>query len=56
MFILEKGTELLRNEPNLLEVDAPITGECSCLDGRVVEWRLIVCMRAKCAETSTDNM
>ncbi|KLO14018.1 serine/threonine protein phosphatase 2B [Schizopora paradoxa] len=25
MFILEKGTELLRNEPNLLEVDAPIT-------------------------------
>ena len=56
MFILEKGTELLRNEPNLLEVDAPITGECSCLDGRVVEWRLIVCMRAKCAETSMDNM
>lgn len=28
LFILEKGTELLRAEPNLLEVDAPITGEC----------------------------
>ena len=27
MFILEKGTKLLRDEPNLLEVDAPITGK-----------------------------
>ena len=27
LYILEKGTELLRAEPNLLEVDAPITGE-----------------------------
>ena len=26
LYILEKGTELLRAEPNLLEVDAPITG------------------------------
>jgi hypothetical protein len=26
IFILQKGTELLRQEPNLLEVDAPITG------------------------------
>lgn len=26
IFILQKGTELLRKEPNLLEVDAPITG------------------------------
>lgn len=26
IFILQKGTELLKKEPNLLEVDAPITG------------------------------
>ena len=26
LYILEKGTEILRAEPNLLEVDAPITG------------------------------
>ena len=29
MYILEKASEILRNEPNLLEVDAPITGTCS---------------------------
>lgn len=28
LYIIQKGTELLRAEPNLLEVDAPITGEC----------------------------
>lgn len=27
LYIIEKGTTLLRAEPNLLEVDAPITGE-----------------------------
>lgn len=27
LYILEKGGELLRSEPNLLEVDAPITGK-----------------------------
>lgn len=27
MFILEKATALLRSEPNVLQVDAPITGE-----------------------------
>lgn len=26
LFILEKGTEILKSEPNLLEVGAPITG------------------------------
>lgn len=26
MYILEKGTELLKAEPNLLHVDAPVTG------------------------------
>ena len=31
LYILEKGTELLRAEPNLLEVDAPITGMSSSL-------------------------
>ena len=27
LYILDKGTDLLRAESNLLEVDAPITGE-----------------------------
>lgn len=27
-YILEKATELLRAEPNLLYVDAPVTGTC----------------------------
>ena len=27
LYVLEKGTELLREEPNVLNVDAPITGE-----------------------------
>jgi serine/threonine-protein phosphatase 2B catalytic subunit len=26
MYILEKGTEILHSEPNVLSVDAPITG------------------------------
>lgn len=26
LYIIEKGTEILRTEPNLLDVDAPITG------------------------------
>jgi serine/threonine-protein phosphatase 2B catalytic subunit len=26
LWILEKGTEILRREPNVLNVDAPITG------------------------------
>lgn len=26
LWILEKGTEILRSEPNVLSVDAPITG------------------------------
>lgn len=28
LYILSRGTELLKAEPNLLEVDAPITGTC----------------------------
>lgn len=28
LWIIERGTALLRAEPNLLEVDAPITGTC----------------------------
>ena len=31
LYILEKATEILRAEPNLLYVDAPVTGVCSCL-------------------------
>lgn len=27
LFILEKATEILHNEPNVLSVDAPITGQ-----------------------------
>ena len=27
MWILQKGSEILREEPNVLNVDAPITGE-----------------------------
>ena len=31
LYILEKGTEILRAEPNLLYVDAPVTGtSCIC--------------------------
>jgi serine/threonine-protein phosphatase 2B catalytic subunit len=30
IWILEKATALLRAEPNVLQVDAPITGECAC--------------------------
>ena len=26
LYIIEKATEILRNEPNLLSVDAPVTG------------------------------
>ena len=26
--IIDKGTEILRSEPNLLHVDAPVTGAC----------------------------
>lgn len=29
MYILEKASDVLRSEPNLLEVDAPITGVCT---------------------------
>ena len=29
LYILEKGTEILRSEPNLLHVDAPVTGVSS---------------------------
>lgn len=31
LYILEKGTEILKEEPNLLEVGAPITGMYLCL-------------------------
>jgi serine/threonine-protein phosphatase 2B catalytic subunit len=29
LFIIKKGSEILRQEPNLLDVDAPITGVCN---------------------------
>lgn len=32
MFIIEKATEVLKAEPNLLSVDAPVTGACFLLE------------------------
>lgn len=37
LFILEKGTEILKTEPNLLEVGAPITGKKGKMLERVRE-------------------
>lgn len=34
MFILDRATEILRSEPNLLEVDAPITGSSTLCSSR----------------------
>lgn len=31
MYIIEKATDVLKAEPNLLSVDAPVTGVCSFL-------------------------
>lgn len=31
LFIIEKATDVLKAEPNLLSVDAPVTGACSLL-------------------------
>lgn len=36
LYILEKGTEILRNEPNLLHVDAPVTGALRLLSSHTV--------------------
>jgi serine/threonine-protein phosphatase 2B catalytic subunit len=38
LFIIRRATEILKTEPNLLEVDAPITGECA---------RVSVCAHAR---------
>ena len=35
LWIIERGTALLRAEPNLLEVDAPITGTCFAFSTRL---------------------
>jgi len=37
LWILEKGTELLRQEPNVLQVDAPITGAYASISQRVAD-------------------
>ena len=36
LYIIEKGTEILRTEPNLLHVEAPVTGSVipTCLGDR----------------------
>jgi len=36
LWILTQGTEILKKEPNVLSVDAPITGAC-CLAGHRLE-------------------
>ena len=41
LWILEKGTELLRKEPNVLNVDAPIT-VCGDIHGQYVSVQLIL--------------
>lgn len=35
LYIIEKTTEILRAEPNLLTVDAPVNGECSSISHSV---------------------
>lgn len=42
LFILTKGNELLKKEPNLLEIDAPITGECVEGESRFREGGILV--------------
>ncbi|KAJ3416978.1 3',5'-cyclic-nucleotide phosphodiesterase (PDEase) (3':5'-CNP) [Chytridiales sp. JEL 0842] len=48
LFIINKGTELLKKESNLLEIDAPITGLFACTFIHWYKWRrtdtfVIVC-------------
>jgi hypothetical protein len=33
LYILEKATDILKQESNLISVDAPVTGKSRCLDG-----------------------
>lgn len=45
LFIIERATDVLRQEPNLLEIDAPITGTCSvwpCPEARQLLGRVVV--------------
>lgn len=60
LYILEKGTELLRAEPNLLEVDAPITGMSLLMPtlapSRAQALKLHFLLTIQCAETFTANM
>jgi serine/threonine-protein phosphatase 2B catalytic subunit len=34
LYILEKATDILKQEPNLISVDAPVTGETHVLSAR----------------------
>jgi serine/threonine-protein phosphatase 2B catalytic subunit len=36
LYIIEKGTEILRTEPNLLHVEAPVTGTVPFTFGHVL--------------------
>ena len=59
LYILEKGTELLRAEPNLLQVDAPVTGMSSSTSTLVIgEYCLSFAdfSCSQCAETFMVNM
>lgn len=57
LFILEKGTELLKAEPNLLHVDAPVTGMFSQAYSVVTCLDLVTSTAdaAQCAATFMDN-
>ena len=57
LYILEKGTEILRAEPNLLYVDAPVTGTPRpCVSSPFFTTFFCCLSTIQCAETFTDNM
>ena len=56
LYILEKATEILRAEPNLLYVDAPVTGACCPLTRHPDQPPLTLSLRMQCVAISTVNM
>lgn len=57
LYILEKGTEILRAEPNLLYVDAPVTGTLRICIPFLFFPTFSCCLSVvQCAATFTGNM